>query len=81
MPALPEKIRSGLVELRTNHGLLYVNPSLWERLYLLWTFRNFHRLPEQVLNPRQQRLIEKLRRTSVVARSGPLARTALIGAI
>ena len=81
MPAVPQKIRSGLVELRTNRDLLYVNPSFWEGLYLLWTFRNFHRLPLQVLNRRQRHLIDKLRRTAVVALEGPVARSRLIGAV
>ena len=81
MPAVPQKIRSGLVELRTNRGFLYVNPSFWEGLYLLWTFRNFHRLPLQVLNRRQRHLIDKLRRTAVVALEGPVAPSRLIGAV
>ncbi len=81
MPAVQQKIRSGLVELRTNVGLLYVSPSFWERIYLLWTFRNFHRLPEQVLNRHQKQLIEKLCRTAIVARKGPIARSSLIGAV
>lgn len=71
----------GLVELRTNVGLLYVSPSFWERIYLLWTFRNFHRLPQQVLNRHQKQLIEKLCRTAIVARKGPIARSSLIGAV
>ena len=81
MPVLPQKLRSGLVELRTDRGLVYVDPSFWERLYLLWTFRNFHRLPQQVLNRRQQQLIEKLCRTAVVARKNPVTRAELIGAV
>jgi TonB family protein len=81
VPAVPQKIRSGLVELRTNQDSLYVNPSFWEGLYLLWTFRNFHRLPLQVLNRRQRHLIDKLRRTAVVALEGPVARSRLIGAV
>ena len=60
MGALSKKIRSGLLELITDTGSLYASPSLGERIYLLWTFRNFRRLPRQVLNERQSRLIEKL---------------------
>jgi len=81
MPAMPQKIRTGLVELRTNVGSLYVSPSFWERIYLLWTFRNFHSLPKQVLNRHQQRLIDKLCRTEIVSRIGPIARTSIIGAV
>jgi TonB family protein len=72
MPVIPQKIRSGLVELRTHNGPLYVSPSVWQRVYLLWTFRNFHRLPQQVLNQRQRQLIEQLGRTAVVPRRGPI---------
>ena len=81
MPAVPQKIRTGLVELSTNIGSVYVSPSFWERIYLLWTFRNFHRLPKQVLNRHQKQLIDKLCRTAIVSRSGPIARTSIIGAV
>jgi hypothetical protein len=79
---MPQKIRTGLVELRTNVGSVYVRPSFWERIYLLWTFRNFHTLPKQVLNRHQQQLIDKLCRTEAVSRTGPIARTTpIIGAV
>ena len=81
MPAIQQKIRSGLVELHTNVGLLYARPSFWERIYLLWTFRNFHRLPQQVLNRYQMRLIEELCLTATVAGKGSIARSSLIGAV
>src|SRR5215469_3680313 len=81
MPVVPEKIRSGLVELRTKSGPVYVNPSFSERLYLLWTFRNFHRLPVEVLNRHQRQMIERLGQTAVLAQHGPVPRTALIGSV
>ena len=81
MPAVPQKIRTGLVELRTQIGSVYVSPSFWERIYLLWTFRNFHSLPKQVLNRHQQQLIDKLCRAAIVSRNGPIARTSIIGAV
>src|SRR5579864_8800067 len=81
MPALPQKIRTGLVELRTHIGSVYVSPSFWERIYLLWTFRNFHSLPKQVLNRHQQQLIDKLCRAEIVSRSGPIARSSIIGTV
>ena len=80
MPVVP-KIRSGLVALRTKNGLVYVSPSFSERLYLMWTFRNFHRLPVQVLNPHQQQLIERLSQTAVVAKQGPVPQSSLIGSV
>lgn len=81
MPVLPEKIRSGLVELRTKSGPVYVNPSLSERLYLLWTFRNFHRLPVEVLNRHQRQILERLAQTAVVTKQGPVPRSSLIGSV
>lgn len=81
MLVAPEKIRSGLVELRTKSGLVYVNPSFSERLYLLWTFRNFHRLPVEVLNRHQRQMIERLGQTAVVATQGRVPRSSLIGSV
>jgi TonB family protein len=81
MPAVPQKIRTGLVELRTHIGSVYVSPSFWERIYLLWTFRNFQSLPKQVLNRHQQHLIDRLCRAAIVTRNGPIARTSIIGAV
>ena len=80
MPAVPEKIRTGLVELRTKCGSLYISPSLWERVCLLWTFRNFHSLPRQVLNRREQNLVERLCRTGIVRRA-PVTRASVIGIV
>jgi Gram-negative bacterial TonB protein C-terminal len=80
MPAVSEKIRTGLVELRAKSGSVYISPSLWERVRLLWTFRNFHSLPRQVLNHREQHLIDKLCRTGTVRRA-PLTRASVIGAV
>lgn len=58
-----------------------VSPSFAERIYLLWTFRNFPRLPKEVLNRHQRELIERLGRTAVVRQRAPVARTSLIGAV
>ena len=81
MPAVPQKIRTGLLELRTRIGSVYVSPLFWERIYLLWTFRNFQSLPKQVLNRHQQHLIDKLCRAAIVSRNGPIARARIIGAV
>jgi TonB family protein len=80
MTAVPEKIRAGLVELRTPLGSVYVTPSFWQRVYLVWTFRNFRTLPKQVLNRRQQHLIDKLCRAPILSRNRPLG-SSLIGAV
>jgi outer membrane biosynthesis protein TonB len=81
MPAIPQKIRMGLVELRTDVGSVYVHPSFWERVYLLWTFRNFPILPKQVLSRREQQLIDKLCRTEIASRTTRVAGTLVIGTV
>ena len=81
MTALPQKIRTGLIELRTDIGPVYVRPSFWERIYLLWTFRHFRSLPQLVLNHRQRQLIDKLSRTAIASRNEAISRTSIIGAV
>jgi TonB family protein len=80
MPAV-QKLRSGILELRTNAGLVYVTPSFRQRLYLLWTFRNFHRLPLEVLNRHQKQLINSLSQTASIAGKSSVATTSLIGSV
>ena len=55
-----EKLFFGLLRVLIPLGPPYLNPSLGERLYLLWIFRNFETLPIKVLSPRQQRRIEAM---------------------
>ena len=55
-----ETLFLGVLRVLTPLGPRYVNPSLLERLYLLWIFRNFHTLPIRVLTARQQRRIEAI---------------------
>ncbi len=56
-----EKLVAGVLEIDTPIGPRYLQPNFFERAYLLWTFRNFPSLPQQVLSPWQQRLIDRLR--------------------
>ncbi|HLK32803.1 MAG TPA: TonB family protein [Terriglobales bacterium] len=79
--AANSKIEHGVVELRTDVGRLYVSPSFWQGLYLRWTFRNFHNLPQQVLNHRQQRLIDNLWRNAIVTTTEPIGFEAVIGVV
>jgi hypothetical protein len=79
--AVLQKIRAGLVELRTDLGPVYVNPSFWNRVYLLWTFRNFRSLPKQVLNRHEKDLVDRLCRAPIVSGTRPIARSCLIGAV
>ncbi|SRR5216684_5349491 len=55
-----DKLASGVLRVRTPIGPRYIQPSLRQRAYLLWIFRHFQVLPQQVLSNRQQRLIEDL---------------------
>jgi hypothetical protein len=55
-----EKLTDGILELDTPIGPRYVQPNFAQRAYLLWTFRNFFSLPQQVLRPWQLRLIDRL---------------------
>jgi hypothetical protein len=55
-----EKLSAGVLRILTPLGPRYLKPSLAQRVYLLWVFRHFEKLPPQVLTPRQQRLIRTL---------------------
>jgi hypothetical protein len=44
--------------------LVRVELSLWQRIYLLWTFRNFRQLSIPLLNPRQRTLVNALFRNN-----------------
>src|SRR5690349_20314 len=53
-----EKLAQGVLCVQTPLGPRYIQLSFWERVYLLWIFRNFQTLPPQVLHPRQQQFID-----------------------
>ncbi|MBV9086040.1 MAG: hypothetical protein JOY79_01025, partial [Acidobacteriaceae bacterium] len=55
-----EKIRHGVLGVRTELGVRYLRPRWYERILLIWTFRNFQVLPEQVLRPREREMISNL---------------------
>ena len=79
--AAVSKIEQGVVELRTDVGRLYVRPTGWQRLYLRWTFRNFHSLSLQILNRRQKQLIENLSRSAILTPAEHVPATAVIGIV
>lgn len=54
------KLLSGVVEVITDRGPFYVPLTFSQRLYLVWTFRNFRTLPLHVLSRRAQNLLMKL---------------------
>ncbi len=55
-----EKLFAGVLRVLTPLGPRYIKPSLAQRIYLLWIFRNFQVLPLQVLTRRQRRVIDAL---------------------
>src|ERR1700731_5228494 len=55
-----ERLLCGVLRVPTPLGPRYLSPSFLERVYLLWTFRNFTSLPLVVLNHRQQKLVDRL---------------------
>jgi hypothetical protein len=67
---LIEKICRGVLAVETECGLRYVQPSALERIRLLWTFRNFRLLPEEVLNRQERALIDALCRQGKFLRNG-----------
>jgi hypothetical protein len=57
---LIEKLAAGVVQVQTPIGPRYVIPSFWQRVYLIWMFRNFPILPHAVLSSRQQRMVDRM---------------------
>jgi hypothetical protein len=55
-----EKLWFGVLRVLTPMGPRYIRPPMFQRIYLLWIFRNFQVLPLQVLSRRQQRFIDTL---------------------
>jgi len=55
-----EKLLSGVLRVQTPLGPRYLKPSLAQRFYILWIFRNFPTLPVKVLTMRQQRMMESM---------------------
>jgi hypothetical protein len=65
-----DKVRAGVLQLSTPNGSVCVKPPLKERLLLLWIFRNFKILPEQVLGEGEKKLINRLRDSDLTALPG-----------
>lgn len=58
---LLDKLESGFLLFQTPQGLLAAEPaSVWQRLYLVWTFRNFRQLSLPLLNVRQTAMVNDL---------------------
>ena len=70
-----------LVALDTNQGVVYASASGWNRVYLLWTFRNFRSLPQNVLSPRQQQLMGSLYRAAANGHPHELYDAVVVGTV
>jgi len=55
-----DKLFGGVLEVETPIGPRFLNLSFFERVRLLWTFRHFLSLPQQVLRPSELRLVDRL---------------------
>ncbi len=55
-----DKLAGGVLRIITPIGPRYIQLTFWQRVYFLWIFRFFDKLPQQVLSARQQRLIDSL---------------------
>ncbi|MGZ4821617.1 MAG: hypothetical protein ACXVZM_08420 [Terriglobales bacterium] len=75
------RIFHGVLQVSTDSGERYLQPRIWERLRLLWTFRNFRILPQQVLTLRQRRLIHAICSHRVFANPEHIDQLAVIGTV
>ncbi len=57
---LLDRLQSGFLLYETPQKLMRVELSLQQRIYLLWTFRNFRQLSVPLLNAREQALVNAL---------------------
>jgi TonB family protein len=70
-----------LVALDTDQDVIYAPASGWDKVCLLWTFRNFHSLPQNVLSPRQRQLIASLYRKASDYPSNEFHQAAIVGTV
>ena len=66
-----EKIRRGVLEIETDSGLQYVVPTFAERMRLMWTFRNFHVLPTELLSEQERHLVGDMCKSARLKRAMP----------
>jgi|GEM_PF-367087 hypothetical protein len=55
-----DKLSAGVLRVQTTIGPRYIGPSFRDRIFLLWIFRHFDNLPQQVLTGWQGRFIDRL---------------------
>ena len=76
-----EKLSDGVLRVMTPLGPRYIRLTFWQRLYLIWIFRHFDVLPQQVLSGRQQNLINSLCASHVFIALRPGSETPIIGTV
>jgi TonB family protein len=76
-----DKIHSGFLLFETPQGLARIELSPRERIYLLWTFRNFRQLSVALLNSRERELVTSLFRNSPEIVSDDQDRSLVIGVV
>jgi hypothetical protein len=75
------RIFHGVLQVSTDAGARYLKPRMWQRLALLWTFRNFRILPQQVLTHRQRRLVQAVCLHRSFANPESIDQLAVIGTV
>ncbi len=81
VPVFLDRLQSGFLLFKTQQGLLRVELSLRQRIYLLWTFRNFRQLSTPLLNSRQRALVNALFRNNAGVVSHSHNRLLAIGVV
>ena len=55
-----DMLSDGVVRIITPIGPRYLQLTFWQRVYFLWIFRHFDKIPQQILSARDQRVIDAL---------------------
>ena len=55
-----DKLADGVLQIDTPIGPRFVRLTFRQRAYLIWMFRNFASLPQQVLSAREQRFLNRI---------------------
>ena len=55
-----DTLTDGVVRIITPIGPRYIQLTFWQRVYFLWIFRHFDKIPQQVRSAREQRVIDGL---------------------
>jgi hypothetical protein len=55
-----DKLATGVVRVITPIGPRYIQLTFLQRVYFLWIFRHFEKLPQQVLSARTQRIVDAI---------------------